>query len=191
MKRCSIGDRISKVGIVIAVIMVLAMGSWTVGQAVMTKDFQADKATFTKYLLATARAARTVYVKAVMRKAKEAGMRPSEAWVKEDHALMLPAQFIKALGKEIPEYELGLIGTDPLYEANAPRTQKEREMLARLASGKEKMVTFQDGMQFKGMAADFAITQGCADCHNRHPRSRRHDWKKGDFMGAIIVRMRG
>ena len=59
-----------------------------------------------------------------------------------------------------------------------------------LATGKKKVITFQDGNYFKGMSADFAIAQSCADCHNKHPNTTRKDWKKGDFMGAIIVRMK-
>ena len=41
-----------------------------------------------------------------------------------------------------------------------------------------------------GMSADHAIVQGCADCHNNHPKTTKKDWKLGDFMGAIVVRMK-
>ncbi len=149
-----------------------------------------SKDTAIKYILSTAKAARTVYVKGIIGKAKKAGVKPSENWVKEDHAIMLPAQYVKALGSEIKDFELTLVGTNPLYKANAAKTDKEKEMLAKLANGKEKMVTFEDGKMTKGMSADFAIVQGCADCHNKHPKTTKTDWKKGDFMGAIIVRMR-
>ena len=50
------------------------------------------------------------------------------------------------------------------------------------------MLTFVDGDQFKGLMADFAIEQACADCHNHHPNSPKKDFKKGDLMGAIIIR---
>ena len=149
-----------------------------------------SKDTAIKYVLATAKAARTVYVKGVIGKAKKGGVKPSEKWVKEDHAIMLPAQYVKAIGAEIKDFELTLVGTNPLYKANAAKTDKEKEMLGKLAKGKAKMVTFEDGKLTKGMSADFAIVQGCADCHNKHPKTTKTDWKKGDFMGAIIVRMR-
>ncbi|GJL50931.1 c-type heme family protein [Candidatus Nitrospira salsa] len=161
------------------------------GQAAMTKDTKLDRDAMTKYILATVKAARTIYTQSVIRKVKASGMKASEDWVKEDHAVMLPAQFVKALGYEIQGYELSLVGTDPLYKSNEPKTPTEKEMLSRLASGKENMVTFQDGTQYKGMSADFAISQSCADCHNQHPNTKKRDWKKGDFMGAIIIRMRG
>ncbi|MCA9472434.1 MAG: DUF3365 domain-containing protein [Nitrospirales bacterium] len=179
---------------IMAVMLIVVVGSMTLltnGQAAMTKDFTLDRDAMTKYILATVQAARTIYVKSVLRKIKKAGMTASEDWVKEDHAVMLPAQFVKSLGYEIQGYELSLVGTDPLYDTNLPKTPKEKEMLGKLASGKEKMITFQDGTQYKGMSADFAISQGCADCHNQHKRTKKRDWKKGDFMGAIIIRMRG
>ena len=155
------------------------------GQAAdMTKDLAAQ------YILATAKAARTVYVKSVIANAKKAGVKPNEDWMKKDHSIMLPAQFVKAVGSQISEFELTLVGTAPLYPSNAPKTDKEKEVLAELAKGGTKVMTFQDGGEFKGMSADFAIVQGCADCHNQHPKTTKKDWKKGDFMGAIVVRMK-
>lgn len=175
-----------KIRLTLGVAIVLAGGVLLpLGQAAeMTKDLA------TRYILATARAARTVYVKGVIGKAKQGGVKPKENWAKEDHAIMLPAQFVKAVGAEIRDFELTLIGSDPLYAANKPKTPAEAEQLKELARGKKRMVTFKDGVQFKGMSADFAIVQGCADCHNNHPKATKKDFKKGDFMGAIIVRMR-
>ncbi|GJL53236.1 MAG: hypothetical protein NPIRA02_03680 [Nitrospirales bacterium] len=180
--------------VIITAMMIVVIGGMTFfsnGQAAMTKDFTLDRDAMTKYILATVRAARTIYSQSVLRKVKASGMKTSENWVKEDHAVMLPAQYVKALGYEIQGYELSLVGTYPLYKSNQAKTPMEKEMLTRLASGKEKMLTFQDGTQFKGMSADFAISQGCADCHNQHPKTTKRDWKKDDFMGAIIIRMRG
>ena len=51
-------------------------------------------------------------------------------------------------------------------------------------------MTFKEGGQLKGMSADFAIVQSCADCHNNHPNATKTDFKKGDFMGAIVVRIK-
>ena len=167
--------------------------AFVVGMAMMIPSGQAadmSKAKAAEYILATAKAARTVYVKGIIGKAKKGGVKPAEDWAKADHAIMLPAQFVKAVGAEIRDFELGLVGTDPLYKSNAPKTDAEKKALADLAGGKKKVVTFQDGKQFKGMSADFAIVQGCADCHNKHPKTSKKDWKKGDFMGAIVVRMK-
>ena len=156
-----------------------------VGQAA-----DAAKEMAAKYILATAKAARTVYVKGIVADAGKGGMKLSEDWVKDDHAMMLPAQFVKELGKEIKEFELSLIGTDPLYASNAAKSAKEKDMLAELAKGKEKVLVVDDGGTTVGMSADYAIVDSCADCHNKHPKTTKKDWKKGDFMGAIVVRLK-
>ncbi len=102
----------------------------------------------------------------------------------------MPAQFVKELGKQLKEFELSLVGTDPLYASNAPKSDAEKDLLKKLESGKAKVLTIDDGGTTVGMSADYAIVQGCADCHNNHPKTTKKDWKKGDFMGAIVVRMK-
>ena len=142
-----------------------------------------------KYILATAKAFRTVYVKQVIAEAKKAGVKPNENWTKEGHSIMLPAQFVKAAGAQLKEFELGLIGLTPIYKSNLPKTKAEANALKQmLKDPSKKVLTFADGSQFKGISADFAIVQGCADCHNAHPMSPKRDFKKGDLMGAIVVR---
>jgi hypothetical protein len=142
------------------------------------------------YLLATVKAFRTVYVKSVVEQAKKAGVAPKEEWTKDDHAIMLPAQFVKSAGAEIKDYELGLIGLTPIYKSNLPKTQAETDALKKMqADPNLKVLTFADGNQFKGLAADYAIVESCANCHNTHPSSPKKDFKKGDLMGAIVVRL--
>ena len=126
----------------------------------------------------------------VLADAKKGGVSAKEGWVKDDHGIMLPAQFVKEIGKELREFEVGLLGTDPLYASNAAKSPKEKEMLAALASGKEQVITGEDGGKTIGMSADYAIVDSCASCHNEHPKTTKKDWKKGDFMGAIVVRMK-
>ncbi len=142
-----------------------------------------------KYILATAKAFRTVYVKQVISAAKKANVKPNEGWSKADHSIMLPAQFVKAAGAELKDFELGLVGLTPIYDSNKPKTDAEANALKEMMKDpSKKVLTFADGNQFKGMSADFAIVQGCADCHNAHPKSPKKDFKKGDLMGAIVVR---
>jgi hypothetical protein len=143
-----------------------------------------------RYLLATAKAFRTAYSKAIVERAEKAGLKPSENWTTEDHAIMLPAQFVKAAGAEIKDFELGLVGLAPIYQSNLPKTPAETDALKKMSANPElKILTFADGNQFKGLAADYAIVQGCADCHNRHPGSPKKDFRQGDLMGAIVVRL--
>lgn len=142
-----------------------------------------------RYVLATATAFRTVYTQGVVEHTKRSGVTSKEGWIADEHAVMLPAQFVKAVGFEIKDFELGMIGLTPIYEANRPRTQAEGEALRTLATHPEtRILTFADGNQFKGIVADFAIAQACADCHNTHPKSPKRDFRQGDLMGGIVVR---
>jgi Protein of unknown function (DUF3365) len=142
-----------------------------------------------KYILATAKAFRTVYAKQVVAQAAKSNVKPDENWTKDDHAIMLPAQFLKAAGSELKDFELGLIGLTPIYKENLPKTKAEEEALQKLAANPATgILTFEDGHQFKGIAADLAIADSCVSCHNAHPTSPKKDFKKGDLMGAIIVR---
>ena len=149
----------------------------------------ASKEAMAKYILATAKAFRTVYVKQVIEQAKKAGVKPNEKWTSDDHAIMLPAQFVKAAGAELKDFELGLVGLTPIYKSNLPKSKAEEDALKQMLANKDlKVLTFADGNQFKGLAADYAIVKSCADCHNAHPDSPKKDFKEGDLMGAIVVR---
>lgn len=143
-----------------------------------------------KYILATVKAFRTVYSKAIEEQVRKAGVKPSEHWQEDTHAIMLNAQFVKAAGSEIKDFELGLIALAPINKANLPRTQAEADALKKMVVNPDlKVLTFADGAQFKGLAADHAIVQACADCHNNHPSSPKKDFRQGDLMGAIVVRL--
>lgn len=142
------------------------------------------------YILATIKAFRTVYSKAIEEQVRKAGVTPSEHWQEDNHAIMLNAQFVKAAGGEIKDFEMGLIGLAPINKANLPKTQAEANALKKMMADPDLTVlSFADGNQFKGLSADHAIVQACADCHNHHPSSPRKDFRQGDLMGAIVVRL--
>lgn len=143
-----------------------------------------------RYVLETVRAFRTAYVLNVVEHVREGGIIPKEDWIKDAHAIPLPAQFVKAAGADLESFEIGLIGLTPVYKSNLPRTQAEVDVLQRLTSDRsQKVISFVDGNQFKAMAADVAVVQSCVDCHNVHPDSPWRNYKKGDIMGAVIVRL--
>ena len=75
-------------------------------------EFSRDAAA--KYILATAKAFRTVYSKQIIAQAAKSNVKPDENWTKDDHAIMLPAQFLRAAGSELNDFELGLIGLTPI-----------------------------------------------------------------------------
>ena len=151
---------------------------------------QDPRETAARYVLETVKAFRTAYAQGVLEQTKKAGVSAKEDWSKDNHAVMLPAQFVKAAGFEIKDFELGLIGLTPLYKANLPQTPAETDALQKFLTNPEaKVLTFSDGEQFKGLSADYAIVQTCAECHNAHPQASRKDFRQGDLMGALIVRI--
>ena len=135
----------------------------------------AAKGMAAKYILATVKAARTVFVKGVMTDAGKGGMKPNKIWVKDAHGMMLPAQFVKELGKEIKAFDLSLVGTDPLYASNASKSTKEKGMLSEFSKGKEKVLVAEDGGTTVGISVDYAIVDNCGDCHNTHPKTMKTD----------------
>lgn len=148
-----------------------------------------------RYLLAAFRAFRTIYVSQVLERIQKVGIRPKEEWANDDHAVMLPFQFVKMAALEMKSHvknvDIGLVSLTPLHTSNFPKTEVEVEALRKLlANPSQTVLTFRDGTQFKGISADFAIEQSCVDCHNNHPNAHKKDFKKGDIMGAIVVRLK-
>lgn len=169
----------------------MAIGAGVVGLVLWGSVAQAETYELVaRYVLETVRAFRSAYVLHVVEHTKEVGITPKEDWVKNAHAIPLPAQFVKTAGSDLETFEIGIIGLTPIYKSNLPKTDAETEALKSLmADPSKKIITFSDGKQFKAMAADFAVSQSCADCHNGHPESRWRNFKKGDVMGAIVVRL--
>lgn len=173
----------------VLILLVIGVWLWTpLGQAA---DMSREVAV--RYILETVRAFRTVYMNGVVAQAKKAGIEPEEDWMGKDHAIMLPFQFVKMSTQQmgIKELEIAIVSLTPLYASNFPKTPAEAEALEEMTAKPQRdLLTFKDGAAFKGIMGDFAVAQGCADCHNTHPNAVKHDFKKGDLMGAIIVRLK-
>jgi hypothetical protein len=151
------------------------------------------KETAVKFLLETVRAFRTAYMEGIVEQIKKAGIEPKEDWLNDDHAIMLPFQFVKIATQQIgiKDFEVAVVALTPIYSSNFPKTPAEVDALQKMTANPTlDLLTFQDGKEFKGMMGDFAVTQGCADCHNHHPNSPRKDFKQGDLMGALVVRLK-
>lgn len=167
----------------------LLLGAVALAPAARAADVPYDVAV--QYLLETVRAFRTAYVLSVVEHLREGGIAAREDWVKDAHAVPLPAQFVKEAGAKIESYEVSLIGLTPINRANLPKTQAEADMLMTMASDRSKrLLTFSEGDVYKGMIADLAIVQTCVDCHNGHPQSQWRQYRRGDVMGAIVVRVK-
>ena len=89
-----------------------------------------------RQLLATVHAFRTLYVENITERLQRVGIQPKEDWMRDDHAIMLPFQFVKVAGQEIKSLvknvDVGLVSLTPLYSVNFPKTEAEVAALQKL-----------------------------------------------------------
>ncbi|UQA59406.1 Tll0287-like domain-containing protein [Polyangium aurulentum] len=140
---------------------------------------------------------RAVYTREVVnRLTSENAIKASEHF-KDDKALPLPAQMLRMGAEQSqktnPSFTYALLSVDPINKQNAPKTEAEKAGLKFVADnpgknyyGDEKL---GDKTYFTAVYADKATVEACAKCHNEHADSPRKDWKVGDTMGALVIRI--
>lgn len=141
---------------------------------------------------------RTVYTRQVVnRLVKQEGViKASEHW-EDDKALPLPAQMFRMGSEMVAEqtdvFSYSLLSEWPINSQNAPSTPMETEGLRYIAEnigenyyGEE---TIDDQKYFTAVYADTAIAPACIDCHNEHQDSPRTDFKMGEVMGGVVIRI--
>ena len=115
----------------------------------------------------------------------------------DDAALPLPAQMFRFGAEEVAnrtdDFSYALLSLTPINENNVPRTELERKGLEHVEThpgetfyGEEEV----DGMRrFVAVYADVVNAESCIACHNRDRRSRRRNFKMGDVMGGVVIRI--
>ena len=141
---------------------------------------------------------RTVYTRLVVNRLQndEGVIKASEHW-KDDKALPLPAQMFR-YGAEMAAqsndtFTYSLQSLWPVNTQNAPRTEAEKVGLKHVADhvGENYYTTETLGGQayFTAVYADTAVAPACVSCHNDHKDSPRTDFKLGDVMGGVVIRI--
>jgi len=81
----------------------------------------------------------------------------------------------------------------PINKQNAPRTKLEKEGLEFVANnpgdnfyGEE---TLGGVKYFTAVYPDVAVTAACVTCHNEHKDSPKTDFKIGEVMGGVVIRV--
>jgi hypothetical protein len=140
---------------------------------------------------------RTVYTRLIVNRLanQEKVIKASEHW-KDDKALVLPAQMFRAGAEMVAEkganFSYALLSEWPVNKQNAPKTDVEKEGLKAIAStGKPfyKEETLGGKKYFTAVYPDKAIAQACISCHNDHKDSPRSDFKMGEVMGGVVLRL--
>ena len=150
-------------------------------------------------LFAVMSADRTVYSNEVVYRLQdlEEVIKASEHW-NHQKALPLPAQMFRMsaglVAKQTDAFSYALLSKWPLNKENAPKTEVEVAGLDSVAENPSKPFygreTVGDTEYFTAVYADVAVSPSCVTCHNAHEDSPRNDFKAGDVMGGVVIRIR-
>lgn len=146
---------------------------------------------------------RTVYTRTIVNRLvkKDKVIKASEHF-QDEKALALPAQMFR-FGAEmvakraeaLPDvnFSYSLQSLWPVNRQNAPKTEAEKTGLKFVADNKgQNYYTVEElGGQkyFTAVYADTAVAPVCVSCHNDHKDSPRRDFKIGEVMGGVVIRI--
>ena len=146
---------------------------------------------------------RSVYTKKIVNRLvkKEKVIKASEHF-EDDKALVLPAQMFR-FGSELAmkraeklddvNFSYTLQSLWPINKQNAPKTKAEKEGLKYVAENKGKNYYTTEELggttYFTAVYADTGVAPVCVSCHNKHPDTPKKDFKLGDVMGGVVIRI--
>ena len=148
-------------------------------------------------LFAVISANRTVYTREVVNRLQdEENVIHASEHYRDDKALPLPAQMFR-MGAELARRGPGgltyaLLSPWPINKQNAPRTEVEKTGLRAVADtgkGFYAEEALGGAKYFTAVYPDKATSNACVNCHNAHHDSPRHDYKLGDTMGGVVIRI--
>lgn len=146
---------------------------------------------------------RTVYTRKIVNRlaAKEKVITASEHF-DDEKALVLPAQMFRFGAEMVAEkaekdpnvnFSYSLQSIWPINKQNAPKTDAEKEGLKFVAENKGKNFYTTEEISgtkyFTAVYADTAVAPVCVSCHNEHKDTPKDDFKLGDVMGGVVIRI--
>jgi hypothetical protein len=141
---------------------------------------------------------RTVYTRMVVNRLQneEKVIKASEHF-KDDKALPLPAQMFRFGSEMVAEKKAGftysLLSMWPVNKQNAPKTAAEKEGLEAVARDPAKPFYKEETLgktkYFTAVYADRAVSPACVTCHNDHKDTPKRDFKIGQTMGGVVIRL--
>lgn len=162
-----------------------------------------DKALFTPkqmadWLYLVMSTDRAVYTKKIVNRLvkKEKVIKASEHF-EDDKALVLPAQMFRfgaeTVAKKTDDFSYSLQSLWPINKQNAPVTDIEKAGLDFIAKNKGQNYYGEEELggvnYFTAVYADTAVAPVCVSCHNEHKDTPKTDFKLGDVMGGVVIRI--
>jgi hypothetical protein len=149
-------------------------------------------------LHAVMEADRSVYTKVIVQRLtlQDKVIAASEHYA-DEKALPLPAQMFRmgaeAAAEKSAKFSYSLLSLTPINKQNAARTDIEREGMKMVEADKTQNFYGEEKLgqkrYFTAVYPDVAIAEACVKCHNDHKDSPRRDFKLGDVMGAVVIRI--
>lgn len=146
---------------------------------------------------------RTIYTRKIVNRLvkKDKVIKASEHF-EDDKALVLPAQMFR-FGSELVakrasklddvNFSYSLQSLWPINKQNAPKTEVEKKGLKFIAENKGKNYYAEETLggkkYFTAIYPDNAVAPVCASCHNKHKDTPKRDFKLGDVMGGVVIRI--
>jgi hypothetical protein len=141
---------------------------------------------------------RTVYTRLIIGRLakKEKVIKASEHW-KDEKALVLPAQMFRYGAERVAEsgapFSYSLLSLWPVNKQNKPKTEIEKKGLNYIAENPGKNFYGNEDLggtkYFTAVYPDVAVSPACTSCHNKHKDSPRDDFKIGEVMGGVVIRI--
>ncbi len=159
-----------------------------------------DPSVYTDSLFAVMKADRTNYTKLIVKRLGPKGadaIKPAEHWKDLENGAPLPAQMFRAGSEAVADltdkFTYTLQSEWPINKQNAPKTPMEKEGLQYIGAnpgenfyGEEKL---GDVTYFTAVYPDVAVSDACTSCHNEHKDTPKTDFKVGDVMGGVVIRV--
>ena len=109
----------------------------------------------------------------------------------------LPAHMLRWASESVQqkgaEFHYVLRSLWPINANDAPQTATEKTGLQYLLDHPDSTYYSEESLggrrYFTAVYPDRAIVPACVECHNQHPDSPKRDFKQGDLMGGLVVRV--
>jgi Protein of unknown function (DUF3365) len=148
-------------------------------------------------LYAVISADRAVYANQVVDRLGKADAIKATERFQDEKTLPLPAQMLR-MGAEHAQktnssFSYALLSQWPINKQNSAKTDAEKAGLKFVAENPGKNYYSEekiaDKTYYTAVYPDKAVASACANCHNNHADSPRKDFKDGEVMGALVIRI--
>jgi len=142
---------------------------------------------------------RANYTKLIIKRlgGKDKFIKPDEHWEDLSNGAPLPAQMFRfgaeAVAEKTDAFSYSLQSLWPINKQNSPKTEAEKTGLQYIIDnpGQNYYGVEELGGQkyFTGVYPDVAVATPCVECHNEHKDTPKNDFKIGDTMGGVVIRI--